>query len=71
MAAVCTLSSYQPTDKQIFPFSKVLTKVLNRNLISFMESVSNPEPIDKGADNTDCPGHRSILRTRKRELSYS
>lgn len=68
-AAACRLSSYQPPEERIFLFSKVLTKVLNLN--SFMESVSIPEPMAKGADNTDCPGHRSILRTRKSELRGS
>lgn len=50
--------------KEVFFFSRVLAEVLNVSLIGFMKSVSSSEltPADRGADDTNWPGHRPILR---------
>lgn len=51
-------------ERGFFFFSRVLAEVLNVSLIGFMKSVSSSEltPADRGADGTNWPGHRPILR---------
>lgn len=71
MAGGFRLSSFQTPnpDERDFLVSRVPKEVLNKSLIC--DKVSIPELMDQGADDIDCPGHRSILRTRTSEISCS